>query len=134
MSSGCGGGGGSGGGPRLAERDAAPLIYLSNRVARLAASDPCTARRDVERLQAQAIRLVNSGRVPAPLKEDLLGGINDLATHPLACPPPAPVTTPAPAPSPATAPAPAARGHGKGHGKHKGEHGHGKHGHGGGDD
>jgi hypothetical protein len=104
-------------GPKLAQEDAAPLIFLSNQVARYAASDPCRARRDIQRLQARAIRVVSSGRVPVELKEDLMAGVNDLATHPVSCAPP-----PRPA---ATTTEPAHHGKGKGDGKRKG---HGKHG------
>lgn len=110
------GGGERDGGPRLAQEDAAPLIFLSNQVARYAASDPCRARRDIEKLQARAIRLVNSGRVPAALKEDFLAGVNDLATHPVTC-------APAPAEPVTTTEEP--QGHGKGKGKAKG-HKHGR--------
>jgi hypothetical protein len=109
-------------GPKLAREDAAPLIFLSNQIARYAATDPCRARRDIEKLQARAIRLVQSDRVPAALKEDFLVGVNDLATHPVTCaPPPAPVTT-------TQEPVQEPRDHAKGKGKGKGK-GHGKRGH-----
>jgi hypothetical protein len=73
-------------------------------------------------LKADALRLVNAGRVPAALEEDLMAGVNDLALHPVACPA-------APAPTPVPAPAPVV--HGK---PPKGEHGKGKgHGHGNGE-
>jgi hypothetical protein len=116
------GGGARDDGPKLAREDAAPLIFLSNQVARYAASDPCRARRDIKRLQARAIQLVGSGRVPAELKEDLMAGVNDLATHPVSCAPP-----PRPAPTPPATTEAGRDGKGKGEGKHKG---HGKHGHG----
>jgi hypothetical protein len=118
------GGGARDDGPKLAREDAAPLIFLSNQVARYAASDPCRARRDIQRLQAHAIRLVGSGRVPAELKEDLMAGVNDLATHPVSCAPPPP---PRPASTPPTTTDTGHDGKDKGEGKHKG---HGKHGRG----
>jgi hypothetical protein len=69
-------------------------------------------------LKADALRLVNAGRVPAALEEDLMAGVNDLALHPVACP-----AAPAPTPVPVV--------HGK---PPKGEHGKGKgHGHGNGE-
>jgi hypothetical protein len=105
-------------GPKLAQKDAAPLIFLSNQVARYAATNPCRARRDIEKLQARAIRLVTTNRVPTALKEDLLAGVNDLATHSVTCAPP-------PAPAPVTT-RQAPTDHAKGEGKGKG---HGKHGH-----
>ncbi|HEY3183552.1 MAG TPA: DUF4375 domain-containing protein [Gaiellaceae bacterium] len=105
-------------GPKLAQEDAAPLIFLSNQVARYAATNPCRARRDIEKLQARAIRLVTTDRVPAALKEDFLAGVTDLATHPVPCAPPR-----APAPAPVTTTQEA-----KDHGKEKGK-GHGKRGH-----
>jgi hypothetical protein len=76
-------------------------------------------------LKADALRLVNAGRVPAALEEDLMAGVNDLALHPVACPAaPAPTTTPAPVPAPVghgKPPKGPKHGHGHGHGKGEGD-------------
>jgi hypothetical protein len=61
----------------------------------------------------KTIALVNSGRVPAGLQEQLVSGVNDLAAQAPACVRTLPA--PAPAPVPPTHP-----GKAKGHGKHGG--------------
>jgi hypothetical protein len=130
---GCGGSDG----PRLAHEDAAPLIELTRRVA---AEGACAQARDIRKLQAQALALVNRRRVPQPLQEPLAGGVADLADQAPKCVPAsgAPLVPTQTAPAvPAAAPQPARparNGHAKGpkhakppkheqknkrHGKHK---------------
>jgi hypothetical protein len=104
--------GGSTSPPTLSKIDAAPLIALAGRIA---GEDKCGQARDIPRLTRQTIALVNSGRVPAGLQEQLVSGVNDLAAQAPACVrtvPPA-ATPPAPAPAPPKHP-----GKAKGHGKH----------------
>ena len=67
---------GSNGGPRLRHADGAALGTLAHRIA----VEPRSARsRDIARLQARAIALVNAHRVPAKLQEPLLSGVNAVA-------------------------------------------------------
>jgi hypothetical protein len=107
--------GGSDAPPTLARTDAASLIALAGRIAN---DDHCGQAHDIPLLTRKAIALVNSGRVPAGLQEQLISGVNDLAAQAPAC-----VRTlpPAPAPS-APVPPPAKHGPGKarGHGNHGG--------------
>lgn len=110
MLAGCGG---SSAPPTLAKADATPLISLA---ARIAAERSCAQAHDISALTQRAIALVNTGRVPAELQEQLLSGVNDLAAQAPPCvrtPP-----TPAPAPNP---PTPHGNGKGKGHEKHGGD-------------
>lgn len=95
--------------PRLAHRDAAPLIALADRISREA---PCAQARDIRALRTRTIALVNAHRVPAALQETLTSGVNALI---------APVCLPSVAPTPTITIAPK---HGKGpkhdhHGKGK---------------
>ena len=61
--------------PHLQRADAAPLLALAQRIA----TERGPARtRDVRRLQAQAIALVNAHRVPASLQETFMSGANAL--------------------------------------------------------
>jgi hypothetical protein len=116
---GCGGGGGAERGPRLGRADAAPLILLAHRIAHEGA---CAQGRDIRRLTAGAIALVNARRVPGELAEPLMSGVNALAEQAPPCLPPVPQqTTTAPAPPPPP------HGHEKHekHGKHGDGHGEG---------
>jgi len=119
---GCGAGSSKPSGPRLERADAASLIVLADAVARDASARPCAAAREIERLQARAIALVNTRRVPAALQDPMLSGVNALALDAPSCAPaPAPVTTTSPSPP---APKPEKHPHekhGHGHGKHGGE-------------
>jgi hypothetical protein len=116
--------------PRLAHADAAPLIALA---ARIAGERPCAQARDIPRLSARTIALVNAHRVPAALQEPLLAGVNDLSAQaPLCLPsvPPGPTaatTTTRTEPGPPPAPDRGKRGRGHGHGRgHGGGHGKGE--------
>jgi hypothetical protein len=125
------GGCGGGGGPHLARVDAAPLISLAHRIP---GEQPCAQARDIRALQAKAIVLVNTHRVPASLQDSLMSGVNALHEQTPVCLPAVPASTPPPPPPTTTeeAPSPAAR-HRSGE-KHGHEHGHGpRHGKGGGD-
>jgi hypothetical protein len=68
---------GSNGGPKLAHADGAALTNLVHRIA--GESRPARTR-DIGRLQARAIALVNARRVPAELQEPLLSAVNALTT------------------------------------------------------
>lgn len=103
MLAGCGG---SSAPPQLSAADAGPLITLAGKIA---GEDECGQARDIPALTRKTIALVNSGRVPAALQEQLVSGVNDLASQAPAC-----VRT---VPAPATQ-----RGKAKGHDRHgKGE-------------
>ena len=93
--------GGSSARPTLAERDASPLIALAARIAR---EGKCGQSRDIPQLTRKTIVLVNSGRVPAGLQEQLVSGVNDLAAQAPACVRTVPAPTPGPAPQPAPKP------------------------------
>ena len=97
---------GSAGSPKLEHVDGAALIALSHRIA---GEGACAQARDISRLRARAIALVNAGKVPAELQEPLMSAVGALgAEQPLCLPT---VTTAKPSPSPA----PEKR---HGHGKH----------------
>ncbi|MGN6797543.1 MAG: hypothetical protein ACTHKS_05290 [Gaiellaceae bacterium] len=67
---------GSGSGPKLEHADGAALAALAHRIA----GEPRSARaRDIARLQARAIALVNARRVPPDLQEPFLSAVNALA-------------------------------------------------------
>ena len=67
---------GSGGGPKLEHADGTALAVIAHRIA----GEPRSSRaRDIARLQARAIALVNARRVPAELQEPLLSAVNALA-------------------------------------------------------
>jgi hypothetical protein len=104
--------GGSAAPPKLAQTDAAPLIALAGKIA---GEDKCGQARDIPLLTRKTIALVNTGRVPAGLQEQLVSGVNDLAAQAPACVRTVPVPVPTPAPAPAKHP-----GKAKGHGKHGG--------------
>lgn len=106
-------------GDRLARADSAPLIALSNRIAR---EPPCGQVRDLRLLRAAANRLVNKRRVPASLLEPMLSGVADLESRRPVCIPPAPAAAPAPT---GAAGRDGGRGssHGRGRGKGRGGEG-----------
>jgi hypothetical protein len=93
--------------PHLSRSDVAPLIALSERIAQEA---PCAQARDVRTLRAQAIRLVNTRRVPDALKETLLSGVQGVR-EPVCLPPAAVEDAPATSPTRQRG----GRGHGRGH-------------------
>ncbi|HEY6963535.1 MAG TPA: hypothetical protein VI408_16740 [Gaiellaceae bacterium] len=105
--------------------DAPQLIALAHRIGHEGA---CAQARDVPRLRARAIALVNAGKVPSRLEEPLMSGVGALQAP--VCVPPVPAAAPAPAPAPTPAPRP--RPHGHGHDHRPDHHGHGP-GHGKGD-
>jgi hypothetical protein len=111
---GCGGGDR----PHLARADATPLIALSKQIAR---EDKCAQARDIRKLRARTIALVNSRRVPAGLQETLLSGVNQLAVQ-------APVCVPRVAPVAVAPVEPVTTSRGRGH-HDKPRHGHKHHGH-----
>lgn len=75
--------------PRLARADASRLAALADRIeTRLARGDCAAAQANIARLQADALRLVRDGRVPAKLQEPFASGVNDLTTRPFSCSPP----------------------------------------------
>ena len=100
--------------PKLARSDAAPLIALAGRIA---GENACRQAHDIPLLTRRTIALVNSGRVPAGLQEQLVSGVNDLAAQAPPCVKTVPVPAPPPAPAPPRHPG---QGKGKGHGKHGG--------------
>jgi hypothetical protein len=102
---GCGGGAAQ---PKLAQDDADPLITLAGKIA---GENACGQAHDIPLLTRKTIALVNSGRVPAGLQEQLVSGVNDLASQAPACV----RTVPAPAPAPPKHP-----GKAKGHDKNGG--------------
>jgi hypothetical protein len=107
--------------PHLARTDAAPLIALSKRIAR---EGKCGQARDIRKLQAQTISLVNARRVSPSLQETLLSGVNQLVAQ-------APVCVPQVAPAAVEPLPPAAATPRAGHERRK--HHPKKHGHGEGD-
>lgn len=111
---------GASAGPHLRRADAAPLIRLAQRIAHEGA---CAQVRDIPRLQAAAIRLVDRRRVPARLQEPLVSGVNALAGELPVCLPPAPPVTAPPPPLVPFQPGPPGHDHGHGHGPHHGDGG-----------
>ncbi|MGZ4291097.1 MAG: hypothetical protein ACXVQQ_00725 [Gaiellaceae bacterium] len=110
---GCGGHGA----PKLAHTDAAELVSLAHRIAGEA---PCGQARDIPRLRARAIALVNDGRVPAELQEPLMSAVGALASETPVCLPTVTLASTTPTPQPA----PHGLGHDKAHRHH--DHGHDK--------
>jgi hypothetical protein len=75
--------------PKLPRAVAMELAARSDRVAAaLDAGDRCGARVEAERLQRDAIRLINDRRVPGPFQEHLGAAVNDLVSR-IQCTPPA---------------------------------------------
>jgi len=86
---------GSSGGPKLEHADGAALISVAHRIATESA---CAQARDIPRLRARAIALVNARKVPDELQEPLLSAVGALgAEQPLCLPA---VTTAPPPPAP----------------------------------
>jgi hypothetical protein len=98
-------------------------VSLANRIA---GEGACAQRRDIHTLQLHAVNLVNTGRVPAELQEQMMSGVSALAADAPPCVPAVPVQT-TPAPPPAPAPPPHPKPHGHDHGNDHHHHGHGKH-------
>jgi hypothetical protein len=111
--------------PRLEHADAAGLIALAGRISTEGA---CAQVRDIPKLHARAVALVNARRVPAELQEPLISAVNALAAESPVCLPSVPASSAEPAPTPP--PRPHGHGHEPGHGPGHGDHGHGHHGHG----
>ena len=115
---------GGGDSPKLARADAAGLLSLAHRIA---GEGACGQARDIPRLRARAIALVNARRVPAALQEPLMSAVGALGAELPVCLPRVSTvaTTPAAAGRPTPAPRPHARGrhpeprhhHGHGHGR-----------------
>jgi hypothetical protein len=99
---------GSSGGPKLHHTDGATLIALAHRIG---SEGACGQSRDIPRLRARAIALVNAGKVPAELQEPLMSAIGALGAQRPLCLPAVAATAPTPAP------------HGKGDHDHSGRHG-----------
>jgi hypothetical protein len=105
--------------PQLQHADATRLIALTQKIA---GEGACAQNRDIPKLRAQAIALVNGHRVPAALQEPFLGGVQALGAEAPVCLPSVPVsTTPAPPahqPHPPHGPHPhPPHGHHHGHGR-----------------
>jgi hypothetical protein len=75
LAAGCGGGEEAALPSDLAERLA---VQSESVAAEVESGEFCTARAAAVGLQQQAIRAINSGRVPAELQEELLGSANTL--------------------------------------------------------
>ena len=80
--------------PHLAKSAAAQLIALAQTVARDARTDGCTARSEIDALNAKARELVANGSVPLRLRAPLLAGVNALTAEAPACTPPPKPTPP----------------------------------------
>ena len=78
--------------PKLPRAVAADLAARSESVAtRLEEDDPCGARSEAQRLQADTIDAVNDRRIPRRYQEELLASVNALADSIECTPPPPPV-------------------------------------------
>jgi hypothetical protein len=97
----------------MARSDVAPLITLADKISH---EGPCAQARDIRKLSARRLALVNARKVPAALAESFSGGVNALVLRTPPCLPPVPAATVTP---PVTYVPP--------HGKAK-KHEHGKHG------
>jgi hypothetical protein len=84
---------GSSSSPKLEHADGAALIVLAHRIGTEGA---CAQARDIPRLRAKAIALVNAGKVPADLQEPLMSAVGALGSEQPLCLPT--VTTAKPAP------------------------------------
>ncbi len=113
--------------PRLTAAVGARLAASADAVAAAAErGDDCEAVRQARALQVLAIDAVNAGEVPPSLQEELLAGVNRLASS-LQCAPPPPPPPPPVAPPPTAEPEDdegeddddGGRGRGKGKGKDK---------------
>jgi hypothetical protein len=98
---------GSSGGPKLEHADGAALMSLAHRIATESA---CAQARDIPRLRARAIALVNARKVPDELQEPLLSAVGALGAEQPLC-----------LPTVTTAPPPPVHGD-KEHGHHGGKH------------
>jgi hypothetical protein len=94
--------------PRFQHADAAQLLVLTRAIP---GEGACAQARDIKRLQARAIALVNARRVPSRLQDSLMSGVNALTEQAPVCLPSVPAATPTPPQAP-----------GNGHGHH-GKHG-----------
>jgi len=102
---------GSNGSPKLEHADGAALIALAHRIAD---EGSCAQARDIPRLRAQAIALVNAGKVPPDLQEPLMSAVGALGAQQPLCLPAVTATATTPAPGKKHG-----REHGKGHGKNE---------------
>ena len=99
---GCGGADPAPDDPHLESAVGARLARSADSVAAAAdRGDTCAAARRAATLQQQAIEAVNSGDVPPALQEELLAGVNRVASSLECVPPPTPTPAPAPPPPPA---------------------------------
>jgi hypothetical protein len=110
---GCGGGG-----PHMARADLEPLIRLADRIS---TEGPCAQARDIRRLSAVRVALVNARRVPRALAESLSSGVNALVDETPPCLPAVPPSSEQPTPTITVTPE-HGRGRGHKHKKHK-QHG-----------
>jgi len=81
--------------PKLAHADGSALMSLAHQIAREGA---CAQARDIPRLRARAIALVNAGKIPAPLQESLMSAVGALAAERPLCLPAVPAAQPSPTP------------------------------------
>jgi hypothetical protein len=74
----------------MARNDAAPLITLADKIPH---EGPCAQARDIRRLSALRIRLVQAHKIPPALQEPLSSGVNALVAQKPVCLPPVPAAT-----------------------------------------
>jgi hypothetical protein len=107
---GCGGGSHA----TIPRTDADQLAALAKQIA---GEGPCAQRRDIPRLQQNALQLVSAQRISADLGRQLVAGTNVLAADAPPCVPAVPTTTVTP-PQPKKPPKPHDDHHDHHHGKH----------------
>jgi hypothetical protein len=79
----------------MARSDVAPLITLADKIPH---EGPCAQARDIRKLSAQRLALVNAHKVPAALAESFSAGVNALVAKTPPCLPPVPAATVTPPP------------------------------------
>jgi hypothetical protein len=74
----------------MARNDAAPLITLADKIPH---EGSCAQARDIRRLSALRITLVQGHKIPSALQEPLSSGVNALVAQTPVCLPPVPAAT-----------------------------------------
>jgi hypothetical protein len=74
----------------MARNAAAPLITLADKIPH---EGPCAQARDIRRLSALRIALVQAHKIPSALQEPLSSGVNALVAQTPVCLPPVPAAT-----------------------------------------
>jgi hypothetical protein len=77
----------------MARTDAAPLITLADKITH---EGSCAQARDIRRLGALRIRLIQAHKIPPALQEPLSSGVNALVAQTPVCLPPVAAATVAP--------------------------------------